>query len=179
MDTLSLFTDVSCNTKYRLGFGAYLLVPDSELNAGQSAGQRDIFKNKVKFKKFEFTSSTKLEIETLLWALKEVEKIIPKSDLAGHLILYTDSQCIAGLLNRRAKLEHLNFKSIRKNQELNYGALYREFYQASDKWLFKLVKLKGHSKSLTKDKYHTLFSYVDKGSRKALKSYLKKIPLLD
>jgi ribonuclease HI len=175
MDTLSLFTDVSCNAKYQLGFGAYLLVSDSDLNAGQ----KDILKNKVKFKKFEFTSSTKLEIETVSWALKEVEKIIPKFDLPGHLILYTDSQCIAGLLNRRAKLERLNFKSIGKNRELNYAALYREFYQASDKWQFKLVKLEGHSKSLTKDRYHTMFSYVDKGSRKALKSYLKKIPLLN
>ena len=175
MDTLSFFTDVSCNPKYQLGFGAYLLVPDFDLNADQM----ELLKNKVKCKKFEFTSSTKLEIETLLWALKEVERINPKSELPGHLILYTDSQGMAGLPDRRAKLERLNFKSIGKNRELNHAALYREFYRASDKWQFKVVKLKGHSKSITKDRSHTLFSYVDKESRKALKFYLKKNPLLN
>ncbi|RPI77483.1 MAG: ribonuclease H [Desulfobacteraceae bacterium] len=175
MHTLSLFTDVSCNPKFQIGFGAYLLVADLDLNADRM----ELIKDRVKYKKFDFTSSTKLEIETLLWALQEVKKIIPKSDWPVRLTLYTDSQGLAGLPDRRAKLEQLNFKSIGKNRELNQAALYRKFYRASDRWQFKVVKLKGHFKSLKKDTFQTLFTYVDKRSRKELKSYLKENPLLN
>lgn len=175
MNTFYLFTDASCNPKLQIGFGAYLLACDFDLKADHM----ELLKDQVKLKKFEFTSSTQLEIETVLWALQEVEKIIPKSNFSNSLVLYTDSQGLAGLPDRRAKLEQLNFKSIGKNRELNQAALYREFYRASDRWQFKVVKLKGHSKSSAKDRAHILFSCVDKGSRKALKSYLKENPLLN
>ncbi len=52
----------------------------------------------IKTKKFENTSSTKLELETLLWALSEINLDNCK------IIIYTDCQNIIGLKERRAGL---------------------------------------------------------------------------
>ena len=70
MSRIALFTDVSINTNLKIGFGAYLLVPESYLKEKSY----DLIKKEVKLKKFESTSSTKLEIETLLWSLEIREK---------------------------------------------------------------------------------------------------------
>jgi ribonuclease HI len=165
-----LFTDVSINKDLNIGFGAYLLVPESYLQETSC----EVIKKEVNVKKFESSSSTKLEIETLLWALEELEKSHKKIDLFGKVTIYTDSQCIAGLSGRRTKLERSEFKSSKTNNELNNALLYRRFYRFSDRLKFEIIKLKGHSKSLLKDPIHKLFSQVDKGSRKALKVYLNE-----
>ena len=170
MSRIALFTDVSINTNLKIGCCAYLLVPESYLQEKSY----DLIKKEVKLKKFESTSSTKLEIETLLWALVELEKSHKKIDLYCNLTIYTDSQCIAGLSGRRTKLERSEFKSSKTNNELNNALLYRRFYRFSDKLKFEIIKLKGHSKSIIKDKIHKMFSNVDKRSRKALRAYLDK-----
>ena len=170
MSRTALFTDISINTNLKIGFGAYLLVPESYLEETSC----DVMKKEVKVKKFESTSSTKLEIEALLWSVDELEKSHKKKDLYCNLTIYTDSQCIAGLSGRRTKLERSEFKSSKTNKELNNALLYRRFYRVSDRLKFEIIKLKGHSKSHLKDTLHKVFSQVDKGSRKALRAYLDK-----
>ena len=59
MDELMLFTDGSLNTQSNIGYGAYLTVFDRELSL-------DALKKCIKVKRFEHTSSTKLELQTLL-----------------------------------------------------------------------------------------------------------------
>ena len=170
MSRIALFTDGSINTNLKIGFGAYLLVPESYLEETSC----DVMKKEVKVKKFESTSSTKLEIETLLWALEELEKSHKEIDLYCKVTLYTDSQCIACLSGRRTKLERSKFKSSKTNNELNNALLYRKFYRCSDRLKFEIIKLKGHSKSHLKDTLHKVFFQVDKASRKALRAYLDK-----
>lgn len=63
IDTLILFTDGSVDTQLKIGFGAYLAVHDLST---------DLEEMQVKVRKFEDTSSTKLELQTLLWALTEI-----------------------------------------------------------------------------------------------------------
>ena len=60
-----LFTDGSVNPQSEVGFGAYLLLENIESFCTE-------LEEKIKIKKFNNTSSTKLELETLLWALDEV-----------------------------------------------------------------------------------------------------------
>ena len=75
-----------------MGCGAYLLVNENEeFNAS--------LKDRIKTKTFTNTSSTKLELQTLLCALGELE------DASEKIIIYTDSQNIIGLPNRRSNLE--------------------------------------------------------------------------
>jgi len=105
MDKLILFTDGSVNTKSNTGYGAYLLMQENELSL-DSLGTR------VKVKCFEDTSSTKLELQTLIWALNEIQARGKK------VVVYTDSQNIVGLQRRRHRLELNDFRSG-KNKLLN------------------------------------------------------------
>ena len=170
MSRIALFTDVSINKSLKIGFGAYLMIPKSYLKENSY----ESIKKEVKLKKFELTSSTRLEIEALLWSLEELEKNHKEKDLYRNVTIYKDSQCIAGLSGRRTKLERAEFKRSKTNSILNNALLYRRFYRFSDRLKFEIIKLKGHSKSIIKDTIHKVFSQVDKGSRKALRAYLDK-----
>lgn len=155
MSELLLFTDGSVNTKTKTGVGAYLAVTNAELPA-------ETLKNQVKTRQFENTSSTRLELETLLWALNEV------ATEGKKVIIYTDSQNITGLLRRRERLEKNDFRS-KNNRLMNNHDLYREFYQAIDELDCEFVKVAGHQPTRQKDKIHRLFTLVDRASRKALR----------
>jgi len=170
MDKMALFSDASLNPTLNTGFGSYVLVPQRHIEE-QSY---EVIRENVKIKRFETSSSTELEMLTLLWALEECEKIFNVSDVCSNLTIYTDSQCIAGLPRRREKLERSEFTSRACNRALNNAPLYRRFYSYSDNIGFDVIKLKGHSKSVTKDALHKIFSYVDKASRKALRMYMGK-----
>ncbi len=61
-----LFTDGSVNTQSKIGYGAYLAVFDRGLSL-------ESLKKNIKVKQFEHTSSTKLELQTLLWALSDIQ----------------------------------------------------------------------------------------------------------
>ena len=155
MSEILLFTDGSVNTKTKAGVGAYLAVDDPEIST-------EALKNQVKTRQFENTSSTRLELETLLWALDEI------SSAETKIIVYTDSQNITGLLRRRERLEKNDFRS--KNDRLmNNHDLYREFYRKVDQLNCEFVKVAGHQPTRQKDKIHRLFTLVDRASRKALR----------
>ena len=152
---LVLFTDGSVNTKSDIGYGAYLLVSENELFS-------DGLLPKVKLKRFENTSSTKLEIQTVLWALSEVGKIERK------LILYTDSQSIIGLHRRRERLEKSDFYS-KQNRRITNWELYQDFYRLTDELNIEIKKVSGHKRTSTKDNIDRLFTLVDRASRNALR----------
>src|SRR5210317_953797 len=115
MDELILFTDGSVNTRSNIGYGAYLAVSEPGLAL-------DSLRTRVKVKRFEHTSSTKLELQTLLWALSEIQAVGRK------VIVYTDSQNIMGLQGRRDRFEQNDYRS-KTNKRLNHYRLYQEFYK--------------------------------------------------
>ena len=150
-----LFTDGSVHVQSQVGYGAYLVVPEPDLSLSE-------LKPMVKVRRFEQTSSTKLELQTLLWALSDVE-------LTAHkLIVYTDSQNLIGLPGRRERLEQKGYRS-NKNTLLNNYELYQEFYSIIDQLDCKLVKVRGHQAADQKDNMDRLFTLVDKAARKALR----------
>lgn len=150
-----LFTDGSVNTKSDIGFGAYLLVTENELFS-------DSLMPKVMVKRFENTSSTKLEIQTVLWALSEVGKFEEK------IILYTDSQNILGLAGRREHLERNDFYS-KQNRRITNWELYMDFYRLTDELNIEIKKVSGHKRTSTKNNIDRLFTLVDRASRNALR----------
>jgi len=177
MPRLHLFTDGSVHTQSKFGMGAYLLL--SDINASI-----DSLHDKVKLKRFDNTSSTKLELQTLLWAVNEVNTKDNGKDIV--LTVYTDSQNIITLPARRARLESNNYIS-RNHQPLSNAELYQEFYQliddcphsftscsssicTSNKYIF--VKVKGHKISSEKDKIDQLFSLVDRAARRGLREVI-------
>jgi len=174
MRHLHLFTDGSVHTQSKFGVGAYLLLSDINTPI-------DSLDERVKLKKFDNTSSTKLELQTLLWAVNEVNSKESVEDL--FLTIYTDSQNIITLPARQTRLESNNYIS-RNHKPLANAELYQEFYKlingcpnshtncsanicTSNKYIF--VKVKGHKVSSDKNKVDQLFSLVDRGARHGLR----------
>ena len=152
---LILFTDGSVNPQLKIGYGAYLVVSDLDISI-------DSLLKLVQVKRFEETSSTKLELQTLLWALTEIDQEGKK------VILYTDSQNIIGLPGRRDRFEKNDYYSKNGKRIGNYK-LYQEFYQKTDQIDFELHKVIGHKASKLKDNIERIFTIVDRASRKALR----------
>lgn len=167
-----LFSDVSVDPQLRTGFGAYLAI--TETDAGIASVTETTLKDKITVKQFALTSSTQLEIETILWALQKLTRQQSVSTLATNVTVYTDSQGIIELPRRRTALELAGFTSIGGNKPLKHAGLYRAFYQLHDKLGFELTKLKGHSKRDDKSRLEEIFSYVDRAARKALRAHLQQ-----
>ncbi len=155
MNELMLFTDGSVNTHSNIGYGAYLAVSERRLSL-------DSLRTRVKVRRFEHTSSSKLELQTLLWALSDIQA------LESKVIVYTDSQNIMGLPGRRDRVEQNDYRS-KKNKHPNNYELYQEYYRMIDQLDCELVKVRGHQVSNQKDDIDRLFSLVDRASRNALR----------
>ena len=157
--TIKLFTDGSVNPQAKIGFGAYLLLDEEELTLAE------IYKIEVKTKMFSNTSSTKLELEALLWALNEI-------DLKGcKLIIYTDCQNIIGLQDRRERFETNDYRTG-KNTLIKNHELYKEFFKITDAIDCEFIKVKGHKKSDKKNQIDNIFTIVDKTSRDSLRNFI-------
>ncbi len=156
MNELMLLTDGSVNTQSKIGYGAYLAVSERGLPL-------DSLRDRVKVKRFEQTSSTKLELQTLLWALTDIQA------LGSTVIVYTDSQNIMGLPGRRERFEQNSYRS-KRGRPLNNYELYQDFYRMTDQLNCKFIKVCGHRVSNQKDEIDRLFTLVDRASRNALRN---------
>ena len=156
MKKIKLFTDSSVNPQEKIGFGSFFLLNNDEIKAFED------LKKDIKLKRFENTSSTKLELQTLLWALDE---IVDKNII---IEIYTDCQNIIGLENRRDKLEKNHFYST-SGKLMNNHELYKNFYEKLDKLNLTFIKVKGHKKNSLKDEIDNIFNLVDRVSRNALR----------
>lgn len=152
MGKLMLFTDGSVHAITKIGFGAYLRVTENETFGDLTP----------MVKRFEGTSSTKLELQTLLWALGEIHTS------EKEVQVYTDSQNILGLPGRRKRFEKNHYLS--KNGSLVHNhELYKKFYEITDKVNCAFIKVEGHKKSSQKSRIDQIFTIVDKASRNALR----------
>jgi len=149
-----LFTDGSVNPQSGIGFGAYLLFDKLELHYAKES--------KIQLKKFTNTSSTKLELETLLWAFNDIDVTKLK------VVVYTDCQNIIGLQDRRKKFEKNSYITS-KGKVIKNHELYKDFFKIIDILDCEFIKIKGHKKSDTKDEIDDIFTLVDKATRNALR----------
>lgn len=173
IDFHALFTDVSLDPGHKCGIGAYLFIPVSFLRKKNHNISREDIAEKLKIRRFENTSSTRLEVQTVLWALDEIEKTVPKHS-PMTLQVYTDSQCVAGLQKRRLRLSSCNFISQKTGQPLKNADLYRTFYELNDKMGFSVIKVSGHTPASSRDIIHHIFACVDQETRNALKCWNRK-----
>ena len=159
MTNLMLFTDASVDCKSRVGYGAYLMVSDATL-------ELTVLKEKIILRHFENTSSTTLELQTLLCALDDIAVVNYQTDMT--VTIYTDSQNIITLPARRVGFEKNNYYS-RNGKRLNHCELYQQFYRATERLHCHFVKIIGHQTKHKKDHIDEMFSLVDKASRAALR----------
>jgi len=167
INSFALFTDVSLNPELKLGLGAFLVVPSSFLEVTPHSIESLKLAERLMFRRFECTSSTRLEVQTVLWALEDYRN---KLTVPGprKLQVYSDSQCVAGLLRRRNKLEVNGFLSKRTTRLLKNTSLYHQFYEFYDEMGFEVIKVAGHTRSCSRNTVHCIFSFVDREVRKAL-----------
>jgi ribonuclease HI len=172
MRGFALFTDASLDSKLSVGAGAFLLVPEDCL-AGHSGSIAALqLSEPVRVKRFDDTgSSTALEIKTALWALESFRKELAEAG-AGILRIYSDSQCLVGLLPRRAQLERNDFMSRKTGTALKNAALYRAFFKLYDEEGFDVIKVTGHTRSSDRTMVQGIFSFLDREVRKALRSWV-------
>lgn len=159
MTNLNLFTDASVNPQLKIGYGAYLAVPGETPSLASLQAE-------VNVKKFDATSSTRLELQTVLWALTDVQP------LGNRIRVYTDSQNIVGLPARQDRLEK-NAYLTKKNTRIRNGDLYKKFYTLMDQLDCEFIKIKGHAASSQKDELDRLFTLVDRASRQALRKEVR------
>jgi ribonuclease HI len=152
--TIFLFTDGSVDPQSNIGWGASLVVSSLDLSHVGLSEQ-------INTRRFEDTSSSKLELQTILWALGELK--------ASRIIAYSDSQNIVQLPARRHRLEEQDYVS-KSGKPLNHRELYKEFYQISDQIELEIRKVKGHAPGPQRDHIQEIFALVDKASRIALRA---------
>lgn len=160
MNNLILFTDGSVDVKTHIGFGAYLAIENVETPAANLIAE-------VKTKQFENTSSTLLEIQTLLWAIDDG---ISSNKNTIKFIIYTDSQNILGLLTRREKLEQRDYYT-NSGKRLKNATIYQHFYNIIDLYDCQIIKVDGHKPLHRKNDIDKIFTLVDKASRLALRRF--------
>jgi ribonuclease HI len=165
----ALFTDVSVSPVLKLGVGAYVIIPASFLEASSGVIAGPQIAGRIKVRRFEETSSTRLELQTVLWALTENRQGPHES-----LTIYSDSQCVSGLLKRRPRLLTGGFLSKKTNRQLGNASLYRRFFELHDELGFHVVKVDGHPGTRVCDTAQRIFSFVDKEARKALKIWMSE-----
>jgi ribonuclease HI len=153
MTELVLFTDGSVHSESKTGIGGFLLLE-------RPYQFSEDFKDEVRLKQFENTSSTKLEIQTLLWAFSEINISYNK------LTVYADSQNIIGLPGRQKKLEQNGFMTSKNKLHENHN-MYKEFFNYLEGKNIEFIKIKGHQPKKHKEQEDLLFTMVDKAVRKA------------
>ena len=82
-NTVYLFTDGSVNTTTKIGVGGYLICSEISNN---------LLESDVVLKTFQNTSSTKLELQTFLWAIRQV------NHERKNVIAFSDSQNLISLI---------------------------------------------------------------------------------
>lgn len=174
MSNYFLFSDASLNPQLKIGVGGYVVVPESYIRMPLNLIEKSELDEMIVLRRFRETSSTKLEIQTVLWALGEYcnKSTVSNSD---QLHIYSDSQCVAGLLSRRPLLEGNGFHSRRGSHILKNASLYVEYYKFHDRLKFKVVKVSGHARNRSHNTNQRIFSFVDQKVRKTLKRWVARI----
>lgn len=160
MDELKLFSDGSVHAQSKIGYGAYLAVSNLGLALESLRAQ-------VKVRRFAETSSTKLELQTILWALREA------ASLDHKLTVYTDSQNIIELPGRRERYEQSDYRA-KNNKRLNNYELYRDYFSMIDLLDCTFVKVSGHRTATKKNALDRIFTLVDRAARNALRQSTTK-----
>jgi ribonuclease HI len=157
-----------------MGVGAYLVVPAALLETSSRSIVCAELAEQPVLRRFEGASSTTLEVQTVLWALED-HRTVSAGLVPGNLQVYSDSQCIAGLLKRRTGLTDRGFRARGTDRELRNASLYRRFYELYDELEFEITKVKGHTSHFSRNAMQEVFSYLDRQVRKALRLWLEEL----
>lgn len=149
-----IYTDASFSKELQLGVAGWLVF-------------RRASSETIRTVSFKETNNIRAEIKGVILALKEASQ-----GLSGEIHLYTDCQTIAGLSNRREKLETSNYRSHQKRAALRNADLYRELFRLYDSLNPMIHWIKGHSPKRNQSIEQRNLSKIDQVVRKELRKLL-------
>ena len=164
-----VFCDASVLTKKNIAVGAYLILSSKEIESLTNVHQIQLeVEKKLTYVTLATSKPNVAEITTFIYMLKAFDKL---RKIDSVINCYTDCQTLVDLLGeRRAKLVANGF-SNKKGKLLSHQQLYKDLFSICDQYYLNIHKVKGHQanqdKKTTIDK---IFSYVDRFSRKKLRS---------
>lgn len=175
---LTIFIDSSYDPGRRLGVGGFLCIsncPDEAL-ANKNVLEELYSPDAVKTRIVENTTNTRLELQTLLWALEslKLDNGNTSSREMGSITIYTDCRTSVDLLGRRKRLESVHYLSKRKGTILGNADIYKSIFALYDEFSPKLVWIKGHTSKKDRVGIQRIFSEVDKLVRNLLRSYIAR-----
>ncbi len=147
--------------------------PD-EILKGKKVSEGLYFPDAVKTRIIKNTTNTRLELQTLLWALESVKldnEHTPSGEM-GSITIYTDCCAAVNLLRRRKKLNSVNYLSKRKGTTLVNADIYKGIFTLYDELSPELVWIKGHTPEKDRAGIQRIFAEVDRSVRNLLRSYI-------
>ena len=152
MDEIFIYTDGSCNTLHRIGAWAsiILLGPEKKVLQGQALN----------------TTHQRMELTAVIHTL---EFLIENKLSSLPITLYTDSQYVMGLGQRKERLTASDFKT-RKNNTLPNSDLINSLFCYAENLRLTIVKVKSHQKN---SHHEQMNGEVDKLCRKMVRNLVK------
>ena len=148
---ITIYTDGSYDPKKeRGGWAAILFIHDEKIS----------LQGKV-----DYSTHNRMEITAVLEALEYIRK---KNLKPEKVWVYTDSQYITHLPERKEKLINHAFKT-KKGENIRNSDLLRALFSFLDLWDIRLIKVKAHQKKTAEENYNR---EVDKLSRKIVRKGL-------
>jgi ribonuclease HI len=175
-----LYCDAGFNTRHHIGVAGFLLLESEECARNFSVVQLDSqLGHEIQFHTFQETNNIRAELRGIIFALESIENRLSRINrnsiaVEPSVTLYTDCLSIAGLKDRRRRLESCDFNSKRTGLLLSNADLYRKFYTFCDSADFQIVWVKGHTPRGRRDAVHENFSAVDKAVREKLRKTIRQ-----
>lgn len=152
MNTIRIYTDGSCNTYFKVGAWAAILIIDQT---------RIVLSDLVLD-----TTNNRMELTAVIESLKYVLTTPHRNNVS----IYSDSQFVLNLLERKDKLLKNNFITS-TGKALRNSDLITDFYNLITQFDITFIKIKAHQK---KTEIENLNREVDKRSRKLVRDYVKE-----
>ncbi|MEN8121476.1 MAG: ribonuclease H [Bacteroidota bacterium] len=150
---IEAYTDGSCNTKLKVGaWAAIIFVDDKEIVLTNTAIN---------------TTNQRMELAAVLNVLDYLKN--NKHD-NSRIVIYTDSQYVAGVEGRIEKFKLQDYKT-KKGEPIRNDDLVRELVYFIENMNIDFIKVKAHQKETETKNYNRV---VDKLCRKLVREYVSK-----
>jgi ribonuclease HI len=153
MKIIKIYTDGSCNPQQKIGaWAAIILVKDQEI----------LLKDKALN-----TTHNQMELLAVIKALEYIEK---NNFNNLRIEIYSDSQYVVNLAERKSKLKNSNYLT-KTGKEIQNRSLVEKIIHYIENLNIEFIKVKAHQKKSDEINYNR---DVDKISRKIVRDYLRE-----
>ncbi len=159
VENYTIFSDASFDPKLKFGIAGCMIFAGDDI---------DLPDAQVKTKIIFGNSCSRMEFDSILWALDSIDSLTTVADL--KVDLYTDCKGAADFSKRIPKLKELEFKSRKTGELLTNADLYKKLAIWFEKINLNIHWIKGHSPKASRNLQAELFAKLDQEVRHQLRS---------